>query len=218
MTVLTALMMASLLPAQEKFPDEDHVWRRFNAGTWIKSRVTIEIGGSSMEKFQKLTLKEKTDDSYLVEETNATEGEEPNPNATRTSNPVHGGVEKVTAAGKEHACTMWSSKGKNDGGPLESTYWYPEKGKNPVRIKFKAAWAEGEMLAVSMDEKVKVADRTLSCVKMEGKIRGQGGEGTIVLWISHELPSSQARLELVLKNEGGEVKIRFEALEIHEQK
>jgi len=213
---VAALAQIPLL--QEKFPVEDHAWLRYKLGSWIKNQVTVDAGGQITEGTQTLTLKEVTGDDYTIEDTSTFAGQEVKPNKYESGNAVKSGNEKVTVAGKEYPCTVWKALGKKNGEPTDTRFWIPEGKKNPVRVSFKQKDSEGDMTAVSLDEKVTAAGRTFTCAKLEGKIRTNGLEGTITAWLVQEVPTSQVRMDLVLNGPDGALKIRVEAKEVHEVK
>jgi len=207
-----------LLPfLQENFPAEDHAWLRFKTGTWIRNVVTVDDVGFSGQGIQTLRLSERDGDKYTLEES-STLSLEGRPSFHRTALPVKSGTGAVTVDGKSIACTIWTAKGERDGRPTETSTWIPEGRKEPIRMTFKQAGAEGDVSAVSLKETLKIGDRTFTCVKLEGKITTTRGKGTLTIWTSPEIPSGQVRMDLVLTTPDGKVKFNVEPLEIHEEK
>jgi hypothetical protein len=212
--MLAALLLLPLL--QDKFPAKDHAWLRFKTGTRVRNIVTVEDVGFSGQGIQTLTLKERDGDKYAVEEASTLSLE--GPSLHRTSLATRTGTDTVTVDGKPIACTIWTAKGERDGRPTETITWIPDGRKDPVRMSFRQAGAEGDVKAVSLKESIKIGDRTFTCVKLEGKITTSRGAGTMTLWTSTEIPGGQVRLDLALKTPEGKVRFNVEPLEIHEEK
>ena len=205
----------ALLLLQEKFPAEDHAWLRFKTGSWIRSRITIHDGDRTDQGLQTLTLVERNGDKYTIEE--ASTLSQGGKSINRTSLPVKTGAGQVRVEGQDIACAIWTAKGERDDRPTETRYWIPVGRKDPVRMTFQQDGVEGDLTAVSRKEPVKIGERTYSCVKLQGTVTTVRGKGTATIWTTHEIPSGQVRLELVLDTTGGKVKFRVEAAQIHEE-
>ena len=212
--MIAALLL--LLFLQEKLPADDHAWLRFKAGTWVRNVVTVNDVGFSGQGIQTLTLKERDGDKYVLEEASTLSLD--GPSLHRTSLPSKIGTGAVTVDGKPIACTIWTAKGERDGRPTETSWWIPDGRKDPIRMTFRQAGAEGDVKAVSLKESLKIGERTFTCIKLEGKITASRGTGTMTLWTSTEIPGAQVRLDLVLNTPDGKVKFNVELLEIHEGK
>src|SRR6185503_127709 len=213
--MIAVLLLIPLL--QEKLPAEEHAWLRFKTGTWIRNVVTVDDIGFSGQGVQTLRLTERDGDKYTIEES-STLSLEGRASFHRTALPVKSGTGEVTVDGKPIACTIWTAKGERDGRPTETSCWIPEGRKDPLRMTFKQAGAEGDVSAVSLKETVKIGDRAFTCVKLAGKITTPRGKGTLTIWTSPEIPSAQVRMDIVLTTPEGKVKFNVEPLEIHEEK
>ena len=217
-TLIFALFCVTQTPP-DNFPAEDHAWRRFKAGTWISNALHIERAGNIVETVQKQTLKEKAADDYAIEVTESVHhGDDLPTRINRTSNGVFVGKETLTVDGKEVPCRISLSQGKRAEGETEYRYWMPEGNKVPLKVVFKQPGMEGELVAVALDEKVKVGEREYSCAKLKGKIKRGALEGTMTLWTTQEIPGAQARMELILKDPNAETKITMTPIEVHEEK
>ena len=171
----------------------------------------------SLKEHSALRLTERDGDKYTIEES-STLSLEGRASFHRTALPVKSGTGEVTVDGKPIACTIWTAKGERDGRPTETSCWIPEGRKDPLRMTFKQAGAEGDVSAVSLKETVKIGDRAFTCVKLAGKITTTRGKGTLTIWTSPEIPSAQVRMDIVLTTPEGKVKFNVEPLEIHEEK
>ena len=215
--MLFSTLLALALP-QETWPKDDHAWLRYKPGTFIKYRIKTEFDGTTTESTQTLTLREIKDDKYLVEDTSTAlpEGTPPTPYWNDPGRRT--GKETLTILGKEVPCGIWTTIGTKGSDATESRWWVPEGTKAPVRFTFKQGALEGEVRAVALDEKVAVGERSLRCSKLEGTA-GVGNRDTkLVLWISHDVPGGQVRMELTGKTDLGVYKVASETVEIHEKK
>jgi hypothetical protein len=215
LTTAAALTIAVLFaPPQERI--EDNAWLRYKAGTWLKSKMTVEVPGQTTEDVQTLTLKVVEGDEYVIEESYAAPGSKSA--RTRRGRGVKTGTETLTIAGKAYPCRITVVKGSNEQGPTEGRFWTPEGSRNAVKIVFKQKDGEGELLATSVDEKVAALGKTLVCTKLQGKVKFGEAEGSLSVVLCEDIPGAQVRADLVLNGQDGDVKIRFEAQEIHEEK
>jgi len=210
-----ATLLLACLQEPERFPAADHCWLRFKAGTYIRSKITIDSAGVVTESDFQLALKEQNGDDYVVEETTTTDGYTFPPQLNKTGAALKTGSETLTVAGKEIPCTIWTAKGRRNDGPTVTRYWVPEGRKYPLKMVFKQQNVEGEVTATELDAEIEISGRTYSCAKLEGKIKYGPVEGTLRVWSNQELPSAQARMELVLPTPNGDAKIRVEPVEIH---
>ena len=213
--MIEVLLLLPLL--QEKQPADDPAWLRFKTGTWIRNVVTVDDAGFSGQGVQTLRLSQRDGEKYTIEES-STLSLEGRPSFHRTTLPVKSGTGAVTVDGKSIACTIWTAKGERDDHPTETSTWIPDGGKEPIRMTFKQAGAEGDVSAVSLKETVRIGDRTFTCVKLEGKITTTRGKGTLTIWTSPEIPGGQVRMDLALATPEGKVKFNVEPLEVHEEK
>jgi hypothetical protein len=209
--LLTTLL---LLSAQETWPKEDHAWLRYKPGTFIQYRVTTEFDGKTNESTQTLTLKEIKDDKYLVEDTDTSLPEGTPPTAYWNDVGTRTGKETLTVLGNEIPCSIWTTRGTKGTDATVSRWWIPDGAKHPVRFTFKQGDLEGDLKAVALDDPVKVGDRTFRCSKLEGT----AGFGKITIWISHDVPGGQVRLDLAMKTDRGVYKSRSETVKIEEKK
>ncbi|HZE99238.1 MAG TPA: hypothetical protein VE981_19695 [Planctomycetota bacterium] len=216
MSLLIALFLSC--PAQEKYPAADHAWLCFKTGTSITNRIAVESGGNNFETLQKMTLKEKNGDDYVIEETGTANGQELPARLNKTGTGTVTGQENITVDGKEYSCQVSLAKGQRVDGETETRYWMPQGNKYPLKVRFKQTTMTGEVTAVALDEKVKVGDTEYLCAKLQGKVKLQDSEGTMTVWVSQMIPGAQAGMELVVNAPKGEVKIKVTPTEIHLEK
>jgi len=215
LNVAALLLISTFAPLpQERL--EDNAWLRYKPGTWIKSSLTVEAPGQTTKDVQTLTLKEVKGDDYVVEESYSTPGS--NPSQSQRSRGVKVGSETLTIAGKKYECTICLVKGKNQAGPTEARFWTPLGSRNAVKIIFKQKDVEGELMATAVDEKVSALNKTLVCNRLQGKVKFGEVEGTLSLVLCEDIPGAQVKADMLLKNEAGDTRIRFEVTEIHEEK
>lgn len=213
LATLVALASVALAPQDSV---EDNSWLRYKPGTWIKSRMTVESPDGKVEEVQTLTLKEVTGDEYVVEESYASPGSKTS--QSKSSRGVTIGKETLKIAGKAYDCRIGLVKGTNEDGPTETRFWNPVGSPNAVKIVFKQKGVEGELQAISVDDKIEALGKTLVCNKLQGKVKFGDTEGSATVVLSEDIPGSQVRLDLVLKGEKSDTKIKFEAIEILEKR
>jgi len=206
-----------LLAFQEQYPPEHHAWLRFKPGTWIKNNVVVTIGDSSQQSSQKLTFKEKTDKDYAIEEIDSADGQSKPPVIKRTSLGTIIGKETLKFDRREYPCTISTAKTQGPEGETEMKYWVPAGNKYPMKVVFKQPGFEGEVVAVAIDEKLKVCGREYLCSKLRGKVKVGDADATLTAWLTQNIPGAQARLELKMNTPNGEFVMTVTPTEIHEE-
>lgn len=208
-----------LCSAQEDFPIEHHTWLRYKPGTLIRHKTTIEAGGRVFTGTRTWTLKEVGEKDCAVEDVDSMAPEGTPPSLFRVTRGTRAGEELVRMKDKETLCELWIVKTRMKEEVMETRYWIP-KGKfdPPLRMAQKKEGFELDVVATSLNEKLKVGERDISCVKLEGSVKSGGSEGTLKFWHTQELPSSCARMEMTLQDPQGPFSLRMEAVEAKEVK
>jgi len=218
MNPFLATLTLALLFAQDRYPAEDHAWLRFKVGATVTNKVVVEVGGNVIESKQKLTLKEKTGLDYVVEEVTIQNGQEQPGSLTRSSTGTFTKEETLKIAGKEYPCRISTAKGKRDESDTTTDYWMPKGNKYPLKVVYKQADSEGEIVAVALDEKMRVGTKDYSCAKLSGNVKFGPSEGVLTVWLTQEIPGAQARMELTLKNASGDVKVTVTPIDFQDGK
>jgi hypothetical protein len=216
--MILLIAVGALCSAQEDYPVEHHTWLRYKPGTMIRHKTAVEAGGRKFEGTRTWTLKEVGKQDCVVEEVDSM-SQDGAPSTFRVTQGTRIGEELVKVKDKETHCEIWIVKSHGKNGALEARYWIP-KGKfdPPLRMVQKQEGFEADLLATSLNEKLKVGEREVSCVKLEGKVKAGGSEGSVKFWHTQELPSSHARMEMSLQTPEGPFTLRMEAVEAKELK
>ncbi len=211
---LALAALASLLLAQDKFPSDKHPWMRYKAGTFVKYKMVYEQAGQKQEAEMVYTLVEVTADAYTLKVVSKAPGLEQE-RTEKEGLPVKAGAEKVTVAGKEVACTVWTAKGKRGDKPSDTKFWLPEGSAIPVKVTSKTQdEEEAEIAATGLKEEATVLGKKHECVKLSGRLKTAQGEAEITLWMTDKVPGGGARMEMSAN--GGALKATMEVSEIKE--
>jgi hypothetical protein len=211
---LASLLLAGPAFAQDKFPADKHPWMRYKAGTNVKYTMSYDAAGQKQVAEMLYTLSEVSGDGYTLKVVSKALGFEQE-RTEKESLPEKVGAEKVTVAGKEIACTVWSAKGKRGEKASDTKFWLPEGGAIPVKVTSKTEGEEeAEITATSLKDEASVLGKKLDCVKLAGKLKTAQGEADIILWMTDKVPGGGARMEMVAN--GGAIKAVMEVAEIKE--
>jgi hypothetical protein len=104
--------------------------------------------------------------------------------------PVKAGEEKVTIDGKEYACGVWKSKGRDMLDLADTELLFAEGIDAPLRIRSPKAETrpQVEFTAVALKEKIAFGEDSFECVKLEGTIEARQGPVKMTLWMTPKVP------------------------------
>lgn len=209
-----ALLLALFAP-QEKLDPSKHPWAKWKPGTWVKYRITQQIGENKFEGTGTSTLSKVTDEEYLVSTKYDFSGQMMEEEESETI-PMKDGEETLTIEGKEVECVIWKSNGKKGGTETEYRTWAAKEGSRLLKIVGKGGDVM-DAVAVRMSESVEVGGKKYDCVRLEGSVSGKTGEGTAVFWTTEEIPGGWAKMEMKYPGKQ-EITVELEVLEYKTEK
>jgi len=126
--------------------------------------------------------------------------------------------EVLKVNGKEYSCTVWGAKIRQNQGEFNATMWICDEVDLPLKIVLKptkrsSVLTQTELVAVDTNATLRVAGRTLSCVKLEGTIGRPPNLGKVTQWRSAEVPGGLARVVSEQGTSGRTVTVIVEAVE-----
>lgn len=198
----------------KKVDKSKHPWAKWQPGSYVKFKVLNDMGVMKQEGEITQTLTKVTDEEYTLKIENKIGGQDQT--QEQTSDLAAGSVkcdpdaekvgeETLTVDGKEYKCTIWKSVAEQGGSEVETKAWIADGMDLALKAVSKVAapvQIETEMTAVKLSEEVAVGDKKINCMKLEGKIKMAMGEGTIVNWMSLEVPGAVAKSATALSMSG----------------
>ncbi len=213
---ILACALALALPAGQDFDKTKHQWGKWKVDTRIKFKMTIEVGGQSIEGEYRSALTELKDKEYTLRHASSVMGAEQEEFETETYGEKKG-EEKIKVGDQEHECVVWASSGKRGEKELSSRLWIPAGKETPLKMTWKAGDDEsGEFTATKMSENLSAGGKDYDCVLLEGEMTSPELGGTLKgkMWMHPSVPGGVVRLDL----SGDQAKIAVELADVDAKK
>ncbi len=207
-----ALAVLALVLLPQDVDTKRHSWLKWKTGSFARFRMSVDLNGQQLELTtrQELTAADAKEFTLAV----TTEaGGQTQESETIESLPTKDGEETLKIDGKEYKCTILKSSRSRSGRESEVRYWFAEGADAPVKFTTKGE-DEAEFVAVKLAEELTVAGKKLSCVKLEGSLKGRMGEMKGAFWFSSDVPGGAAKFAL----EGEKGKFSAEVVEFEGKK
>lgn len=212
------LLLAVLAHApQEKLDASRHPWLRFKAGTSVAYKVTSEVGVLKEESQMTYSLKEIDEGGFTLEVKVAGIGKEQAMDG-KEGPYLKVGEEKVRVAEKDHACTIWESKGQRGPYSTKTRYWLAEGIAVPLRLVSQVDAQESDVVATSLSEKLAIGGKEYDCVRLEGKTKNAQGEAETTVWLSDPVPGRLVKIAAKGKVQGAGMTTTVELAGVSEKK
>jgi len=205
-----AVLALALLP--QDVDTKRHPWLKWRKGSFARFKMSVDLGGQQLELGTRQELSAADDKEFTLAVTTEASGQTQE-SETVESVPKKDGEETLKIDGKEYKCTIWKSSRSRNGKDSEIRYWFAEGADAAVKFTTKGD-DEAEFVAVKFGEEVTVAGKKLSCVKLEGALKGRMGEMKGSFWFSSDVPGGAAKFAL----EGDQGKFSAEVVEFEGKK
>jgi hypothetical protein len=215
-TPVVLILCYALFRPRRRFPIEQHSWLRCKPGTWIKRRVDIDDHGVRSEQIYVQTLKGIQGHRYELEESFTGEGRPPTITRTERENSIQVGHAPVNLPDRNFECTLWSSLEISNGVRTRYRFYTPKGEFDPAGITYQNTNSSATLTAVGAKEEVAAMGRTFLCTRLEGEFRIGEQSGRMTLWHCRDVPGSEIRSRMVLKDKNGEHVRDAQLVDVHE--
>jgi hypothetical protein len=205
-----AVLALALLP--QDVDTKRHPWLKWKKGSFTRFKMNVDLGGQQLELGTRQELSAADDKEFTLAVTTEANGQAQE-SETVESVPKKDGQETLKIDGKEYTCTIWKSSRSRGGRDSEVRYWFADGADAAVKFTTKGE-DEAEFVAVKLAEELTVAGKKLSCVKLEGTLKGRMGEMKGAFWFSPDVPGGAAKFGL----EGEKGKFGAEVVEFEGKK
>jgi hypothetical protein len=213
---MALILLYILIRSRRRFPIERHTWLRCKPGTWIRRSIDTDDHGVRSLQTLVQTLKGIQGHHYQLEASVAVDGMPPTITLIERENSVAVDHAPVNLTDRSYNATVWLSREKSNGVVTWLQFYTPEGEYDPVGIAIESRNSKGKLMAVGAKEEVSALGRTFLCTRLEGDVRDGERAGRLTVWHCPQVPGSEIRSRLVLKDNAGEFVQAAELVEVHE--
>jgi hypothetical protein len=236
MMKLVAVLMVCAVPVlaqdtqTQPAPDFAHPWAKFKEGSFVKTTVTMKMGGMDMETSQKQTLKTIGKDEVVIEIDMDIPGlGQQKRDQTLSLKGLPGssedkskkvGDEEIECDGQKYKCEIWEYANEE----VTSKVWYCKDAKvcgNVLKSEqnSKAGGVESKikMKVVKLSDKIKVGEKEIDCTVAEIETESEQMKLSGKTWQNGDIPGFTVKSELKGTAQGLEGEVNTKIVEFEKK-